>query len=199
MTEQPDNIAAEEFEASPTRKRRWPIWVGGILLLLVAWNAVITIPVMSALSDEDGITSFAYRRWLVSPGQIVFDVWSVDGSKAMVDVDRNLFKAAERLKDRSYDGVVLAYRGQGKFILDGRYFQEIGVTRQTQNPVYTIRTMQEHLLKLDGTPAFGTWSGGWLGVIGKQMEDHNDFHHRWWIRSALGISEDAADSSPGAL
>ena len=77
--------------------------------------------------------------------------------------------------------------------MDGSYFQEIGATRQTQNPVHTMRTMQEHLTNLDGTPAFGTWTGGWLGVLGKQLEDHNEFHKRWWVRGALGLSDAEGD------
>lgn len=103
----------------------------------------------------------------------------------MAGMDRMLFKAAEALQNRSYDSVVLAYRGEARFLMDGAYFQEIGATRQTQNPVYTMRTMQEHLSDPDGTPAFQQWSGGWLGVLGKQLEDHNEFHKRWWVSGAI--------------
>ena len=49
-----------------------------------------------------------------------------------------------------------------------------------------MRTMQEHLQNPDGSPAFEVWNGGLLGVLGKQMEDHNAFHKRWWVDDALG-------------
>lgn len=184
---EPENTSTPVAEpAAVPAKRRWPLWCAGLVVALLAWNATVAIPVMSALSDEEGATTVAYRRWLVSPNQIVFDVWSVSGSQSMADMDRRLFKAAEGLQSRSYDSVVLAYHGKAKLLMDGPYFQEIGATRQTQNPVYTMRTMQERLSNPDGTPAFETWTGGWLGVLGQQLEDHNEFHKRWWVNDAIG-------------
>jgi len=191
MTDAPEQITdatpIEPSEVKPN-KRRWPLWIGGLLVALIAWNAVITVPVSRALSGEEGATTVAYRRWLISPSQIVFDVWSVEGTQSMADMDRRLLKAAEALQDRSIDQVVLAFHGRTKFLMKGTYFQEIGATRQTQNPIYTIRTMQEQISNPNGTPAFETWTGGWLGVMGKQMEDHNEFHKRWWVNDELGVS-----------
>jgi xanthosine utilization system XapX-like protein len=158
-----------------------------LLGVLGIYNGVVTIPVSRALSDETGVTMVAYRRWLVSPGTIVVDVWKMDGTAAMVDVDRNLFKAAEALKDQSYSNVVLAYRGRGRFLLDGAHFKTIGEERSYQNPIYMVRTLTEHIDNMDGRPAFGTWEGGWLGVLGKQMEDQGEFHAQWYAREALGV------------
>lgn len=191
MTDEPEPITEapqSDPNAASLKKRRWPLWIGGLLVALIAWNAVITVPVSRALSGEEGATVVAYRRWLISPSQIVFDVWSVKGTQSMADMDRRLLKAAEALQGRSIDQVVLAYHGRTKFLMKGTYFQEIGATRQTQNPIYTIRTMQEQISNPDGTPAFETWTGGILGVLGKQMEDHNEFHKRWWVNDELGLS-----------
>lgn len=176
-------------EAAPpsVSRKRATLWAVGIFSALAVWNGMVTLPVASALSGEEGATTVTYRSWLLSPTQIVFDVWSVDGSQSMASMDRRLFMAAEALKDRTYDSVALAYHGKAKFLMDGSYFQEIGATRQTQNPVYTMRTMQEKLSNPDGTPAFGAWTGGWLGVLGKQLEDHNEFHKRWWVNEEVGL------------
>lgn len=173
-------------ETAPRPKRRWLWWLGELLVALGAWNAVVFVPVHSALTNENDASMIAYRRWLVSPSQVVIDVRSVKGTQSMAGMDRMLFKAAEALQDRSYDSVVLAYPGETRLPMDGPYFQEIGATRQTQNPVYTMRTMQEHLSNPDGTRGFAQWTGGWLGVLGKQLEDHNEFHKRWWISGAIG-------------
>lgn len=191
MEGQEQEIDMSRASDAPVRQRSWPLWLGAVLGLLIAWNAIVAIPVIRALSEEKGATTFVYRHWLVSPNRIVFDVWSVDGSQAMVDMDRRLFKAAEALQEKKFDAVVLAYRGEGKLVLDGGFFQEVGATRQTQNPLYLVRAMQEHVTNLDGSPAFDTWTGGWLGVLGKQMEDHNEFHNRWWLRAALEMHEGA--------
>ena len=184
-----DDFAAPNSLSKAAPKRKLLLWSSGFIVAIVVWNAVVFIPVSRALSDDEGATIVAYRRWLVSPNEIVIDIWSVKNTQSMAGMDRHLFKTAEALQNRSYSNVVLAYKGSGKLMMDGSYLQEIGATHQTQNPVYTMRTMQEHLTNLDGTPAFGTWTGGWLGVLGKQLEDHNEFHKRWWVRGALGLSD----------
>ena len=47
---EPDQFAPTILATSG--KRRWPLWLGGTLLALIAWNALITVPVARALSDE---------------------------------------------------------------------------------------------------------------------------------------------------
>lgn len=185
---EPSLNPADQPQPATRTKPRPLIWLLGFLLALIAWNAVVTVPAARALGGEDDSTLVAYRRWLLSPSQIVVDVWSVKGTQSMAGMDRMLFKTAEGLQNRSYDTVVLAYRGKTRLLMDGSYFQEMGATRGTQNPVYTMRTMQEHIHNPDGSAAFGVWTGGWLGVLGKQLEDHNEFHKRWWINDALDIS-----------
>ncbi|BAV45427.1 Uncharacterized protein MLTONO_0524 [Mesorhizobium loti] len=69
--------------------------------------------------------------------------------------------------------------------MDGDYFRQTGREREWQNPVYVIRTLPENLKRIDGEPAFDTWTGGWLGVASKQMEDHAEFHKQWYLRDML--------------
>jgi len=176
-------------EASVPRKKRLKTGVMALAILvsvvcLIDWNATVTWPVMQALSDDGPHDVMVYRRWLLSPNEIVFDIRSASTQGSMADMDRLLFKAAEALKDRQFDHVVLAYHGSGKMLLAGDLFRLIGQTREFENPVYLIRTLTEHVTNIDGTPAFGTWTGGWLGVLGKQLDDHNQFHQRWWVQSA---------------
>ena len=39
--------------------------------------------------------------------------------------------------------------------------------------------LPEQLYLPDGTAAFGSWTGGWLGVLGRQIEDVNTFGQAW--------------------
>ncbi|AXJ95106.1 MULTISPECIES: hypothetical protein [unclassified Sphingomonas] len=178
-------------EASTTfqRRRKWP-WIVGFALLvisaLVAWNVVLYRPVANALAGEQDVSMVAYRRWLVSPGTLVIDVRDVKGTASMADMDRNLFKAAEALKDRRFDTVVLAYHGTPKWVMDADAFQTIGRERAFQNPVYVMRTMQQDVKNLDGTSAFPALYGGWLGVLGEELDQHKHFHEGWWLTPALG-------------
>lgn len=103
----------------------------------------------------------------------------------MVSMTRRLLKVAEALKDDDYGRIYLSYKGREKFYLEGPYFKQIGTEREWQNPIYTVRTMPENVHNLDGSPAFQTWTGGWLGVMGQQMDDNNEFHRKWWVDDSL--------------
>lgn len=175
--------------AAAQRKRKWP-WIIGIVLIvlgaLLIWNAVLYRPVAKALAGEEDVSMVAYRHWLVLPGTLVIDVRDVKGTASMADMDRNLFKAAEALKDQRFDPVVLAYHGTPKWLMDADAFQTIGRERAFQNPVYVMRTMQQDVKNLDGTSAFPALYGGWLGVLGDELDQHKRFHERWWLTPALG-------------
>ncbi|QDZ06430.1 hypothetical protein FPZ24_02185 [Sphingomonas panacisoli] len=142
---------------------------------------------MTALSGEKHLT-VAYRRWLISPNDIVFDVWRLAPDGSMADMDRQLFKAAEALKGRPFDHVVLAYHGVGRFMIDGAHFGVIGDSWSYQNPIFIVRTLPENVSDMTGKPAFETWTGGLLGVVSQQMEDHNKLHEQWYLRAEAGLT-----------
>ena len=142
---------------------------------------------MRAAIDSDprneGLVFYGYHDKLIVPSTIVIDLRDVSSTNSPADISRLLLQFAEKKKDNEYDRVFLSFRGERRFILTGEYFKTLGLEYGTQNPVYTMRTLPENVFNVDGTPAFGTWTGGLLGVLGKQMEDFNEFHRRWYIES----------------
>ncbi len=130
---------------------------------------------------NEGISVFAHYEYFVNPSVMVVDLRKVSGNNSSADITRVLLQFAQAQKSKSYSQVKLAYHGNPKFILKGDYFQTLGIEFGHQNPVYTMRTLPENVYKMDGTAAFGTWTGGVLGVLGKQMEDFNEFHRQWYI------------------
>ena len=117
----------------------------------------------------------------INPISLVINVQAIGDSSTPADVFRILLQYASQLKDTHFERVLLQAKGTDKFTLKGEYFQTLGNEYGTQNPVYTMRTFPEHVYKLDGSPAFETWSGGMLGVLGKQMEDFATFNQQWYI------------------
>ncbi len=66
------------------------------------------------------------------------------------------------------------------YSMRGEDFQEIGREYKAgQNPVYLTRTLPEKLFLPDGSSAFGTWTGGLLGVAAQQMDDVNEAARTW--------------------
>ncbi len=130
---------------------------------------------------NNGIEVRVHYTNYVKTSELVYDLKSVSGDKSMTDVFRVFLQFAEKLQSRNYDLVKLSFRGTTKFMINGRYFQQLGEEYSWQNPVYTTRTFPENLMKPDGSSAYPTWTGGWLGVTQKQMEDFNDFHRKWYL------------------
>ncbi|WP_369662828.1 hypothetical protein [Variovorax sp. V15] len=159
--------------------------VAACALALAGWNYVAAHrPVSERLAQDarnQKVSLWAYHRYGVMPSVLVIDLRRVDADAATVDVLRALFQSAQSHKARRFDKVLLAHRGTAKFSLDGAYYAQLGQEFSEQNPVYTIRTFPQNVRKLDGTPAYETWTGGMLGVLSRQMEDVNQFARDWFI------------------
>ncbi|HXA63813.1 MAG TPA: hypothetical protein VNV82_01610 [Bryobacteraceae bacterium] len=123
---------------------------------------------------------------------LFYDLRAVAATNSMADVFRVFLQFAQIEKSRQFESVKLAFRGQPRFGISGKYFKQLGEQFGTENAVYMLRTFPENLLRPDGSHAYPTWTGGWLGVAGKQTEDFNDFHRQWWLNDFI------ASATPGA-
>jgi hypothetical protein len=156
-----------------------------VLATIFGMNYMTLQNPMSEVLDVDprnkGIIVSVHFGKYINPSELVIDLKDVSGSNSPADVSRVLLQYADALKIKEFEKVILAYRGTEKFQLKGSYFRTLGEEYGTQNPVYIMRTFPENVYGLDGTAAFETWTGGLLGVVGKQMEDFNEFHKRWYL------------------
>lgn len=169
-------------------KHAWRLvaFVSTLIVAVVIWNyASVGYPVASHLSEDPRnakVSLWTYHQYGLVPSVLVVDLRRIDDQAATADVLRVLFQSAEGLKDAKFERVVLAYKGSAKLMMDGAYFQKVGQEFKSQNPFYTMRTLPENIHKLDGSAAYGTWTGGLLGVLTKQMEDLSQFSEDWYLR-----------------
>ena len=148
----------------------------------------VTKPVLDAVRSDtrnEGLSFIAHYGHYVDTSKLVLDLRGTSGSNSRADVFRALLQIADEFKNKRFESVILAYKGREKFLLKGSYFQELGKEYSHQNPIYTLRTLPENVYYLNGTQVFGTWTGGILGVVAKQMEEHNEFHDEWWLNDAI--------------
>jgi hypothetical protein len=155
----------------------------GLVLLLIVFNGTVTLPAAQALGADhrnDGLGLYAYRSWAVAPRDITIDLMTIKSDKAPIDLFRAVFLIADTLKGRHFGHVTLARAGKPIVRMGGDVFEALGEGYAAgENPVYLVRTLPEKLERPDGKPAFSTWEGGWLGVLGKQMADANTFATDW--------------------
>jgi len=170
--------------------RRYSLWLALVAVAALGLTSVsnwvaIHRPIQHGLAKDprnEGIRIWGYYQHGVNWHHVVFDLRDVPRTKSKADVFRTLLQSAQVLKGRRFDSVTLAFRHRPKFVIPGDYFQKLGEEYDWQNPVYTMRTFPYHLANPDGTPAFEEPLGGWLYVLGQQMEDFGELHDRWYLR-----------------
>ena len=154
-------------------------------LTVFLWNYVaLQAPmneVLSADSRNQGIVVKTHFASYCQPSALVFDLQEISGDKSPADVFRVLLQYAAAVQEREFKTVHLNHLGKLKFALDGSYFKRLGSEYGTQNPVYTMRTLPENLFLPSGERAYGTWTGGLLGVLEGQVDDFNNFHQKWYL------------------
>ncbi|MEX2540328.1 MAG: hypothetical protein WD314_00910 [Trueperaceae bacterium] len=169
--------------------KRLVLWV--IALICLAAAAVVAIdyvtvgkPVADELATDprnDGIDLRARHQYRLNPRTLVLDLKDID-SAAPVDLLRAVFQSAEVFSDkgREFEYVILAERGAPVFLVLGADYREMGSQwSYGENPVFMIRKFPSKLHHPDGTPAYGEWTGGLLGVLGREMEDVNEAVQAW--------------------
>ena len=160
---------------------------GLLLLVLLVWAAnfiFVGNPVRSALATDPRNKRYklvAHYHYYVDPTTLVLDVRSVDDA-APIDLFRGFFQSAQAMHEagRSFSKIIVSRSRSAVFYMDGADFEQIGAGYGGgENIVYLIRTLPEKLHDPDGTPAYGTWTGGIIGVSLRQMQDVTDAGRRW--------------------
>lgn len=131
-----------------------------------------------------GVDALAYYQGAFSDEVLVFDLRDISGSVAPVDVFRALLCFADEVQNEPFAQVILSHKGEAKFSVDGNFFRKTGRDYGSENVIFTMRTFPENLRTPLGNRAYSEWSGGALGVLGKQLEDFNDFHRKWYMSGA---------------
>lgn len=161
---------------------------GGVIAIFTANHLMLGKPlayVLESDSRNSGIQMTAHYGNYVVSSVLVLDLRKVSGRNSSADVFRVLLQYAEAIQKKEFKIVNLACKGKTKFVLKGDYFRELGKEYDFQNPVYTMRTFPENIYNPDGKKAFPSWTGGLIGVTGKQMEDFAEFHQQWYINDLI--------------
>jgi len=156
-----------------------------ILIIIYLFNYINLQSKMSSVLNDDyrneGIIVSVHYKYYILPSTLVYNLKSISGTNSMADVFRVFLQFADSVKSKKFSIVELQFRGTTKFKLDGEYYNTLGEEYSWQNPIYTINNFPQNLMNLEGSSAYPEWTGGWLGVASKQMEDFNNFHTKWYL------------------
>lgn len=141
-------------------------------------------PLNKELKTDDrnqGINICVHYKYYILTNELVYDIKSIKEDKAPLDMFRVFLTSAKCFKEKTFNTVELASRGNPKFYITGEYYKLLGTEFEVQNPIYTLRTFPENVYLLDGTKAYEEWSGGLFAVLKNQMEDVMDLNKKWYV------------------
>jgi hypothetical protein len=160
-----------------------------VVLAIWTYNSVVADrPLQRVLAADPrnmAIKAHAHFGDWLDAQTLVFDIDGVSGEASRLDVLRVFLQYAEAMDRQQYKTVVLACRGNRKFEMDGRYFQQLGSEYNTQNPMYTIRTLPFNLRAMDGSHPYTEYDGGIFAVLTAEMKQFADFSDRWYGNDLL--------------
>jgi hypothetical protein len=182
------NVVAKSRRTARSYLKMGALVVGSfssVALSVFALNYFSIIRPVNQVVDLDprnaGVAVWVHYDRFLNTKALVYDLRSVSPTNSMTDVFRVLLQSAMALKTRRFERVELSFRGSPRFVLDGAYFQRLGEEYDSQNPVYTMRTFAANLYRTDGSKAYPEWSGGWLGVLQKEIDQFKEFQKEWYL------------------
>jgi Zn-finger nucleic acid-binding protein len=199
---------ASAEQKSPTaaaKKMRLPRRSGGvaasILILLVIYLVARGSDLRSKLErcESHGVVIVRVCYSGVFGGDtVVFDLR--DGGSAgarRIDPVHLLMQFSDKLDLYSIRRLVLARNGRHRFYIIASDLRTLADSYAGGGRMWAFNNLPSKVRRMDGTHAFEEWSGGWLGVLQKQVEDLNKFITDWTgYGSVGGYSTSATYSNP---
>ena len=196
------SLTGEPNEASQTSppmhvKRRLGLLLALLLLITSGFgvwlynNVIANKPLQRVLSADQRNTvvkAHAHFDGWLDVHTLVFNIDDVSGEARRADVLRVFLQYAQAMKEQRLKKVVLACKGTRKFEMSGAYFKQLGSEYDTQNPIYTMRTLPLNVTAMDGSHPYSAYEGGIFAVLAKEMEQFGDFSDRWYGRDFFDLS-----------
>lgn len=183
--ELPDDVAAA---SPPHRSRRWRLLLSAMLLVV----GVASIPAYKWFRNRELVTTLeacqsygvinatAYYADAFDDGAVVLDLAkSHDSGARRIDCVHLLMQFAGKLDLRMVKKVVLAREGKQVYYVAATDLRELTSSYKAGGEPWAFHNLPERCRTMAGSPAYDTWSGGWLGVLAKQANDLNSFIDAW--------------------
>jgi hypothetical protein len=129
----------------PALRNKKLIFVGTPLIAaLIGYSANLLLlqePVNDILKENgafSGMKVSAHYQYYVIPGVVVYDLEGISVRQTPIDVQSAFLEFANKVKEKRYSRVDLAYRGERKFSIDGASFMKLGQEYANRNFDYVL-------------------------------------------------------------
>lgn len=165
----------------PALRNKKLIFVGTPLIAaLIGYSANLFLlqePVNDILKENaafNGMSVSAHYQYYVIPGVVVYDLEGLSVRQTPLDVQTALLEFAKKVKEKRYERIDLAYRGQHKFSIDGASFMKLGHEYANRNFDYVLYQFPRLFRGQGNAPARGNDRDALL-----------EFHRQWYGEDQL--------------
>ena len=126
------------------------------------------------------VSADVYYASIFTSDVVVFDLKAGSSSGARrIDPVHLLLQFAAKVDFSSSERVILARDGTQKFYIDASDLKRLASSYDGGGRIWAFNHLPENSRTMSGTSAYGTWTGGWLGVAQKQEADLNSLIEGW--------------------
>lgn len=130
---------------------------------------------LASCSSKEGLDVKVYYDDVFSKGIAVFDYQDATATYVRrIDVIHLLLQFGHELDKNATGRLIIAHKGQKLFFIESYSLKELTEEYTYGNKVWAFNHLPERLKRMDGTKAYSTWEGGWLGVMSEQTKDLTD-------------------------
>jgi hypothetical protein len=165
----------------PALRNKKLIFVGTPLIAaLIGYSANLFLlqePVNDILKENaafNGMSVSAHYQYYVIPGVVVYDLEGLSVRQTPLDVQTALLEFAKKVKEKRYERIDLAYRGERKFSIDGASFMKLGNEYANRNLNYVLYEFPRLFRGQRNAP-----------VQGNDRDALLEFHRQWYGRDQL--------------
>lgn len=170
----------------PRRKRSRILTLGAVLGVFVVGLFVYWATrhndlesCLEGCESKGGIDVRVDYGSLFSREEIVFDLRDTGSQVRRIDPLHLLMQFAHNARDKEFKYVILSRNGKKLFLIEQRDLLELSDSYSNGGRIWAFNHFPERVLSMDGRHPYGSWTGGWLGVLKRQTEDLNAFLTAW--------------------
>jgi hypothetical protein len=135
---------------------------------------------LSECESSGIVNANVHYEGLISTDGVVFDVREGGSSSARrIDPVHLLMQFAAKLDLNSIKRVVLARNGKEIFFISASDLRPLADSYSGGGRPWSFNHLPESTRTMLGERIYSEWTGGWIGVLGKQTEDLNDLIRNW--------------------
>jgi len=151
-----------------------------IITVIVVWVTIYLVnyfllqsPLNKVIKEDcrnQGLVALASFKHRIDYRVLVFDVRKIGKPGGPPAVFRALFQLSKELQDWKFEEVIIAYKGDDKFFLDGTVFEQLGVNYGHKGSRDMLLDVAQNLRFMNGDRVLTKAPGNYAALLQQELK-----------------------------